>query len=180
MRFDRCPWRKNPTTPATPRRVAAVKRRLARNRDAVALLPDLAATVPSCEQELDTLQQQAELRVKRWRAWWAEGWRRARRELALLPALSRSGVLAYWAIATGPKTPEYLQTFIREAACGCSFWTKLRELRQLELIGLRQFPSDRIAAIFQRGGGETLLRAREPSYYAERHARAHALSVTTS
>jgi hypothetical protein len=151
----------------TPRRIAAARRRLAREREAVALLPDLAAQVATLEEDLAGSKiggVQADAAV---RARWACDWRRARRLLAAVPEPTRRGLLRYWNTWGGPSTSEYLLTFIHQAMVGGrSFWTDLRIRRQMYLIGQGRYPKDRIALVFASNGGSGVFKQpREPEFY---------------
>ncbi len=172
MKFTRCPWNKGWKKPITARSISAAKRRLDRERDAVALLPDLASAIPTINQEVEAMTKAMndDSDVVYWRARWAANWRCARRELECLPEQSRRGLLKYWSRWSGPSTPEYLLTFIQEAKKGTSFWSKLRELRQYQLIGERRFPEDRIKAVFARHLQKPGPLGRGPAFFAKRHA----------
>jgi len=171
MRFSRCPWPKDHSIPLTPQRIAAAKRRLAREREEVALLPDLVAKVSSLDADLARTQAAAPLAASEWRAHWAKTWRAARRRLASLPESTRRGLLRYWATWGGPTSPEYLACFVFEVeARGRSYWTTLRKHRQLWLIGQGRFPKDRINQVFASDfSSGKLERERKPEVYLARH-----------
>jgi hypothetical protein len=71
------------------------------------------------------------------RAFRASQWRKARRELAALPAITAAGVRRLWQAAWYPGDPAYLLGVIREARAGKSAWTKLREWAQFNRRGPR-------------------------------------------
>lgn len=142
MKFRRCAWEKSPTVEVGPRQLAAAARRLARQREAVALLPDLVAAVPTIADELAYMRTGIPEEHAYWRALHAAAWRRARRELEALPEHTRRGILRYWDRFSerSAADPCYLLSFIREAKRGVSFWARLRHLRLMELIGERRLP----------------------------------------
>jgi len=153
----------------TPRRLGAAKRRLERKRDAVALLPDLVAEVPTIEQDLADGETGGAREIASWRAQWAASWRRARRRIAALPEHTRLGLLRYWRTWTGPTSPEYLLTFVHQAETQqLNFWQRMREHRQLQLIGEGRFPQDRVKAIFAGKPGPGLLLVRGGGFFAKR------------
>ena len=170
MKFRPCPWPKDLTVVMTPRRIAAARRRLEKEREAVALLPDLVAGVPSLEAELSAIAAAAPSAAAEWREHWAAAWRRARRGLAALPEHQRRGLLRYWSSWSGPASPEYLLTFLHQARNGECFWNRLRELRQYFLIGQKRFPMDRIAVVFSGKGRVTFRGERNPTFYLRRRA----------
>lgn len=159
MKFARCAWEKAPReVEMTPRRLAAIDRRLARERDAVALLPDLVAQVVTKDVDVARTQEGHSREHALWRAHRAKEWRAVRRRLAALPEHTRRGVLRYWdnwCASGNPGSPEYLATHVHSAERGVSFWTRLRVLRQLKLIGEGKLPK----TFFFRPGEQP-----EPSY----------------
>lgn len=139
MRFDRYP-RPVEKRERTPRRVAAAKRAVQKEKDSWALFPAMA-THQTAEERLDALDVHT-------REWWramrqnrADSWRRARRALRRLPDIRRAGLVRYWQTTWGgPKDPVYLLGMIREASGFVSFWGKLAHFRRLKLIGEGRLP----------------------------------------
>lgn len=137
MRFHRYP--RGTEYDATPRRIAATARKLQRERDAVALFPELHPT--------DTVESRME-KIRAGRAeWWqamrdrqAAAWRAARRDYQAMPALSRKGIFLYWQRCGFPGDPLYFHGLIRDAIRGRSGWSRLVELRRFELIGTGKLP----------------------------------------
>jgi hypothetical protein len=147
--------------------IAAAKRRLDRERAAVALLPDLVAKVATLEEDLAGTRGNGPRVDASWRDEWAAKWRQARRLLAAMPEHSRHGLLRYWNTWGGPRSPEYILTFIHQAVVGgCSFWTMLRAHRQVYLIGQGRFPKDRIPHVLgPQGGNGVFKEARTPVFF---------------
>lgn len=139
MKFGRCSYPKHYTLEITPRKVAAARRAVQSARDKVALFPELVAEVESPEERIDALKAGAIENARYWRALQAKNWREARRRLEAMPETVRRGVLKYWDrwVANGNASdPVYLLSFCRRAMVdGVSFWTIMRELRQLQLAG---------------------------------------------
>jgi hypothetical protein len=139
MQFLPCVFEKNASRPVTPRRLGAARRALAREADKVALFPELAPTMTP-EARVEAFNAGFAQSSKEWRQHRAETWRRARRDLAALAPLTRLGLLRYWNQWSGPKSPEYFVTMVRQAGQGTSFWAKLTELRRLQLVGAGRLP----------------------------------------
>lgn len=108
MRFKRFePYR---PYAVTARKVGALVRRQARERDALPLFADQVA------EEQPSIDQAMAARAERWaRAFAADrlreagNWRRGRREIAALPAAERRRFMAYWQRQwAGPLTASYL------------------------------------------------------------------------
>ena len=97
----------------TPRRLAAARRALQKQADAVALFPELQPTqTPKerCRQFDDASQAM----VQRWRDAEAERWHRARRTLRAMTPLFRASVTErFWGNRFMPKTAVYLLETIR-------------------------------------------------------------------
>lgn len=92
----------------TPRRIAAARRALQKQADAVALFPELQpkqTPQERCEQfEAETVAM-----VQRWRDHEAASWKRARRMFRALPPAQRAEVEArFWGNRFMPKTAVYL------------------------------------------------------------------------
>ena len=100
----------------TPRRLAAARRALTRQADAVALFPDLQPT-ETPQQRCDRFDLESVAMVQRWRDAEAARWRRARRTLRNLTAEQRAKVHARFTLNRFmPKTAVYLLETIR-AVC---------------------------------------------------------------
>ena len=100
----------------TPRRLAAARRALARQADAVALFPDLQPT-ETPQQRCDRFDLDGVAMVQRWRDAEASRWRRARRTLRNLSTEQRAQVHTRFTLNRFmPKTAVYLLETIR-AVC---------------------------------------------------------------
>ena len=100
----------------TPRRLAAARRALTRQAEAVALFPDLQPT-ETPQQRCDRFDLDGVATVQRWRDAEADRWRRARRTLRTLSAEQRAQVHARFTLNRFmPKTAFYLLEIIR-AVC---------------------------------------------------------------
>jgi lipopolysaccharide biosynthesis protein len=92
------------------RRVAAAARAIQRERDRMPLFAaDVTTTV---EERLDAIDRHREAGARDWRAYRAEGWRRARRWLRSIPEPRRAELIAEWNRGTYPGTPTYLLNFL--------------------------------------------------------------------
>ncbi len=101
----------------TPRRLAAARRALTRQAEAVALFPDLQPT-ETPQQRCDRFDLEGITMVRRWRDAEAARWRRARRILRTLTTEQRAQVHARFSLNRFmPKTAVYLLEVIR-AVCG--------------------------------------------------------------
>ena len=109
MKFER--HIKATRRPVTGRRLAAARRSLQRQTDAVCLFPDLAPT-ETPDQRIDRIDQETVAMVQRWRNHTAQTWRRARRQLRTLTADQRAAVLKRWNIRGLPKQAHYLADLI--------------------------------------------------------------------
>jgi len=163
MKFARCAWEKIPREiEITPRKRAAINHRLSREREAVALLPDLVARVATPEEDIARSRVGARQEHEFWRNSRARDWREARRRLAALPEHTRRGLLRYWNNWCGngnPAGPEYFTTFVTQAERGHCFWAELRVLRQFQLISQNRLPR---TLLFRPGvTGEPPYRRRE-------------------
>jgi hypothetical protein len=171
MRFQPCIYKKDDRLELTPRKIALTAKRLERKRDKVALLPDLAAAVPTVDQELARHAASVPTHAADERRRRAVQWRQARRQLEAMPEQPRRGILRYWAEWSGPLDPVYLLGFIDHATrFGVSYWTTLRELRQLKLIGERRFPQDRVAAVFANTRNKPYRFERDAAFFLKRRA----------
>lgn len=169
MKFATCAWKKEHTIELTERRVKATARRLAKEREAVALIPDLVNAVSSLGADLAALKKSGPECAAEWRAHFAELWRRARRALEVMADQPRRGLLRYWNSWNGPSGPEFLLGFIHNVNVHkISYWTRMRELRQLTLIGQGRFPKERIAAVFAETKNKSGRLGRDEKFYLKR------------
>ena len=111
MKFER--FIRAERRPVTGRRLAAAKRALRRQADAVALFPELQPT-ETPQQRCDRFDLEGVATVQRWRDAEAERWRRARRDLRAMTATAQAQVDRRWAQNRFmPKTAVYLLEIIR-------------------------------------------------------------------
>ena len=97
----------------TPRRLAAARRALQRQADAVALFPELQPK-QTPQERCEQFDQQAADMVQRWRDAEAANWKRARRLFRALESEARARVEErYWGNRFMPKTAVYLLEVIR-------------------------------------------------------------------
>ena len=116
MKFER--FIRAERRPITGRRLAAAKRALQRQADAVALFPELQPT-ETPEQRCNRFDDASVATVQRWRDDEAERWRRARRELRALSTGQQAAVDRRWAQNRFmPKTAVYLLETIRAVKKG--------------------------------------------------------------
>ncbi len=98
--------------PITARRIAAARRALQRQADAVALFPELQPT-ETPEQRCARFDLENVAAVQRWRDDEADRWRRARRALRAMSPEAQAQVDRRWAQNRFmPKTPVYLLDII--------------------------------------------------------------------
>src|SRR5262245_16956658 len=102
--------------PVTGRRLFAAGRALRRERDAVALFPELQPT-ETPEQRIARMDAAAAAHLQTVRDRTAATWRRARRAFRALTQAQRAHVLAHWNAATWhpPHEAHYLADLIHEA-----------------------------------------------------------------
>ena len=111
MKFDR--YLRAERRPITGRRLAAAKRALQRQSDAVALFPELQPT-ETPEERCRKFDDAGLATVKRWRDTRAANWRRARQTLRALPAHVQAQVHQRWTQNRFmPGDPVYLLESIR-------------------------------------------------------------------
>lgn len=142
MKFIRCTFEKNYAgRPITPQRLAAANRFAQKQRDKVALFPELQATVEDPKDRLQAFAVGECESSAEWRARRAEDWRRARRELAELPEVARAGLMRFWQTSRWVNhEPVALLSMILNVRRGKSYWSHMRRLRQIELIGQGKLP----------------------------------------
>lgn len=142
MRFDRYPRKRQHVR--TGRRIAAAKRAIQRQLDAVPLFPELVKH-RTVEERMDAMEAGSDAMIQSWRDNRADNWRKARRELRELPPLRQSGLSAYLAQAGCPGDPVYLLEMLREARTRCgNFWSRLRRLQQMRLVGAGRLPRETV------------------------------------
>lgn len=142
MKFERCVYERGYAgRETTPRMLAAAKRHLQRKADEVALFPELAPT-ETPEQYLRAFREMEAQHGREWRDHRAQGWRKARRLLEMMPKIQRRGILRYFEECSFlPKSPEYLLACITQATRQHkSFWRELRTLRIYKLVGAGKLP----------------------------------------
>lgn len=141
MRFNPCVWTYRSMNGWSPRRIAAAKRavekeelRVQREKDQLALLPDLHKEIQpdfnSVEERQDMMDRRERMLTQEFRANRSQSWRKARRMLYAMPATKRKGMLAFWNCGIYPADPAYLIEAIRTMTTkGKSPWTYLRKRR---------------------------------------------------
>lgn len=116
MRFHRSP--RHPFTD-TPRKRAALRRRQAKEREALPLLAALVAEAqPSEDAVMEGRAAQWLVSEARARNWRAARWRRARREIAAMEPDRAAAVRAAWNRAPYPADPTYLLDFLHGLRAG--------------------------------------------------------------
>jgi hypothetical protein len=131
LRFTRYP--KGEPYQVTPRKFAAARRAVQREKDRYPLFPELLKH-QTPEERL------ASIADERGR-WWQETrdrhaklWRKARRAWRELPAGRRAAIRRYWKICGRPGDPVYLLTLIHEHKMRkVCYWHVMAELRRLRL-----------------------------------------------
>ena len=119
----------------TARRIAAAKRVVSREQDAVALFPHLSRYASVSDRQREVENDEAELR-RRMRTFQAAQWRKCRRELRALPTITRLGFVTVWNRGIYPCSPSYLLDLLTSwKRGGPGGWAILREQRWLCLNG---------------------------------------------
>jgi hypothetical protein len=139
VRFSRYPKRE--AYEVTPRKSAAARRAILKQKDRYPLFPELLKH-QTAEQRLAAIAVERE-------SWWqdmrnhpAQQWRRARRSLRELSPGPRAAISRYWQMCGLPGDPVYLLGIIHEhKARKVCFWHVMAELRRIRLKGL---PAGRI------------------------------------
>lgn len=112
MQFDR--FLRAERRPVTGRRLAAARRALQRQADAVALFPELQPT-ETPEERCERFDIANVAAVQRWRDHRAANWLRARRQFRALPPIERHIVQRqFFGNRFMPKDPVYLLEVIRD------------------------------------------------------------------
>lgn len=140
IRFSRYVVRASPAE-RTGRRLAAAARAVKREADAMPLFPQLRRYSTVEERMSQTDARWASLAAQR-RDSQASAWRRARAALRALPPLQRAGILRYWRESSVPAEGHYLLDILHgiKVRGEPSGWARLRERRQLRLIGSGKLP----------------------------------------
>ena len=131
MRFTRYP--KGEAYQITPRKLAAARRAVQREKDRYPMFPELLKH-QIAEDRLASIANEQE-------AWWqqmrdrqANGWRKARQSLNRLPAGPRAAIKRYWKICGCPGDTVYLLTPVHgHRARKVCYWHVMAELRRLRL-----------------------------------------------
>jgi hypothetical protein len=131
MRFNRYP--KGEAYQITPRKLAAARRAVQREKDRYPLFPELLKH-QTAEDRLASIANEQE-------AWWqqmldrhANMWRKARQSLNRLPPGPRAAIKRYWKICGCPGDPVYLLTLVHgHRARKVCYWHVVAELRRLRL-----------------------------------------------
>jgi hypothetical protein len=117
----------------TPQKLAAARRKVQRDRDSVALFPDLA--------RYESAEQCAAEKVERCKSWQqrmrdltARKWREVRSAYRRLNPITADGLKRYWELGHIPGTPYYLASLVDRCLKGHSCWHDLVELKRLQLI----------------------------------------------
>lgn len=134
MRFDR--YGRHERREATPQRVAAARRAVRREAEALPLFPELIRPeLASVDARLAHTEAAAARTVAERRAWIASRWRLARHRLRhQLRPIQAAGVLRWWQAGITPGSPEFLLDAIHSAHIGRScYWAHLANARRLAL-----------------------------------------------
>lgn len=133
MRFDR--YGRHVPRERSPQRVAAARRAVRREAEALPLFPELVRPeLASVDARLDHNERQAARTVEARRAWIASRWREARRRLRQLRPLQAEGLRRWWQAGGVPASPEYLLDAIHAATRRhVCHWSLLANRRRLAL-----------------------------------------------
>lgn len=112
MKFAKSSWPKT-RGPVTQRRRLAAERKIIRERESMALFPELVRDNGSVEERLSRVDREHVAWSKSMRDHEAKAWREARRRLRLLEPGLRAEVIEYWNHGGCPKDPVYLLDHIR-------------------------------------------------------------------
>jgi hypothetical protein len=131
MRITRYP--KGEPYQITPRKLAAARRGVQKDKDRYPLFPELLKH-QTAEERLASIANEQE-------TWWqlmrdrqANVWRKARQALRDLPTGPRAAIKRYWEICGCPGDPVYLLTIIDEHMTRkVCYWHVMAELRRLRL-----------------------------------------------
>ena len=131
MRFTRYP--RAESYQITPRKLAAARRAVQREKDRYPLFPELL-THQTAEQRIASIATSRE-------EWWqnvrdhqAKQWRLARKSLHDLSPGPRAAITRYWQVCGFPGDPVYLLSIIHHhKARKVCFWHVMAELRRLRM-----------------------------------------------
>jgi len=135
-------WRRHPhdgPPETSPRRLAAARRAVERDKEQNALTPELVRH-QTAEERLAARNAEWAETERDWRQRKARAWLDCRRRLRALPPTTRRGVMIWWNRSHYPPTPEYLAGVLTGVERGRSPWAELRRLRQLYLVGQGRLP----------------------------------------
>ena len=131
MRFTR--YSKGEPYEITPRKLAAARRAVQKEKDHYPLFPELLKH-QTAEERLATIAVERETWWQEMRDRHAKLWRKARQALRELPPGPRAAIKRYWNICGRPGDPVYLLTIIHEHRVRkVCYWHVMAELRRLRL-----------------------------------------------
>lgn len=111
MKFAKSSWSKTKRE-RTPRRMVAARKAVQREKDSVALFPELAK-YKTPEERLTLVEDDHQRWTKQMRDHAAKNWREARRRLRWMAPEDRRAVIAWWNNDFHPLDPVYLLDHIR-------------------------------------------------------------------
>jgi hypothetical protein len=131
MRFKKYPrWE---PYEVTPRKLAAARRAVQKQKDRHPLFPELLKH-QTAKERLAAIAIERDQWWRRMRDHRAKQWRRARQALRELPPGPRAALKRYWQICGFPGDPDYLLSMIHEhKARKVCYWHVMAELRRLRL-----------------------------------------------
>jgi hypothetical protein len=133
MKFSRCPY-KAIAKGITPRRLAAAKRTLKKQRDKYPLLTDwIASQQPSPEERILKADQNIVWQQQYWRDSDARCWRKWRERLYRLHVSERQRLLDEWNESHYPKTSEYFADFCRTKIGAINFNVYIQTVTNLSV-----------------------------------------------
>lgn len=134
MRFTRY-MLKETSYEVTPRKLAAARRAIERDRERCGLFPEMMQFT-AVDDRVDAITRHRQLWVADQRQHQADGWRKARRLLRDLPPITQAGVRRYWAKGVFPGAPVYLLGLIHDAKVkGVCYWRRMAYVHRIKLIG---------------------------------------------
>ena len=134
MRFKRY-MLKETSYEVTPRKLAAAKKAIERDRERCGLFPEMMQFT-TVDDRVNAIARHRQLWVAERRQIQADGWRKARRLLRDLPPTTRAAVRRYWAHGVFPGDPGFLLGLIHDAKTkGICFWRRMAYLHRLRLMG---------------------------------------------
>jgi septation ring formation regulator EzrA len=131
MRFKRYPrWE---PYEVTPRKLAAARRAVEKDKDRYPLFPELLKH-QTAEERIAAIASDREQWWQQMRDHRAKQWRRARQALRDLKSGPRAAIKRYWRTSGFPGDPDYLLSMIHEhKARKVCYWNVMAELRWLRL-----------------------------------------------